>query len=173
MRSGMASASMELMRFEQRRFRSASGGDGTWPDLTFSTKQKRIRRDARAAKSKTRITRQLVMGQHVPIELDTGTLERGLFEQGGSGHFQKITADAVSEGVAGGSHPRFKGTVGALAAIQHYGAGHVPARPLMAQPDGAAMTMIGAKITQGVQATVAAVISQYGGAAPAAGFGTP
>lgn len=172
MRAAMAAASRAVMRFEHSRFRSASGGDGTWPDIAMATKLSRLRRQAKGSGSKARITKALAAGQHLPILSDSGTLESGLFEAGGPGHFQSIDESGVSEGVSGGTHPRFKGSVGFLATIQHYGSGRVPARPVMAMPDQTCFTAIGGLLTGGAQAAVDALISGIG-QSPQPGYGTP
>lgn len=172
MRAAMAAGSRWIMRFEQSRFRAASGGDGTWPDITMRTKLARLRREAKSQKSKTKINAALVAGQHLPILSDTGTLEASLFEEGGSGHFQSFDVDSVSEGVSGGSHPRFKGSVGYLAVIHHYGSGSIPARPVMAMPDQTCLVGVGGVLAEGIQTAFDMAITGYGNP-PQPSFGTP
>lgn len=172
MRGAMEEASTQLMLYERRRFRSASGGDGTWAPLAFSTKRSRLYAERKAAGSKTRLTKAIIAAAVMPVELITGSLESGLFEKGGPGHFQSFTPDSVSEGVEGGTHPSFKGGVGKLAVIQHYGSGNIPARPLMAAPQGADLSLVMQPIVDHFPEAVALAIGGYG-TAPAGGFGTP
>lgn len=168
MRAAMDLASAELIRWENGRFISASGGDGTWRDISPKTKRRRLKGQAAAAGSKARITTQVVLGQHLPILYDTTTLYAGLFERGAEGHFVEFEADGVREGVAGGTHPNTTLTVGALAEVHDRGLGHVPKRPVMSEPDGSTTTVVVGHLATGVNDAFQQLVAAIAGESQAA-----
>lgn len=166
MRGAMTNAMAEVMRFEQRRFRQASGSPGNpWRDIKPITKQRRAERQlSQATKGKRKsLPSNFWANQFFPVLSDTETLERGLFEKGGSGHFQQLDIDSIREGVAGGSHPVFKGSVGQLAVIHHDGTALIPARPVMGPLDAPTLDAVGAMIGGGVTAVFDALTTGIGG----------
>lgn len=161
----MDRASVELMRGQQRRFVSASGGDGTWLPHAELTKYKRLRKQKLLAGATQAITARLVAATFLPLLYVTGTLELGLFERGGSGHFVDFEADRVTEGVNGGSHPDTTISVGELAIIHHFGSPkkHIPARPVFGPVDFATLEAVSADLTRGVVDAVVAAAAAIGG----------
>lgn len=165
MRGAFGKASTALMRYENARFASASGGDGTWREHAYTTKRKRLERQAKLAGSKTRITSRLILGVHLPILIVFGDLEASLFNFGAAGHFQIFDESGVSEGAGDGEHPDAHMSFGALANLHHHGSvrKHIPARPVMADPDQATVNMIGVEIGAGVNGVFAQLAAQVGG----------
>lgn len=164
MRGAMDAASANLMRGQQRRYVSASGGDGLWLPLKPKTKAARLRAQIKLAGATAKVTAALVASAVMPILYVTGTLERGLFERGSTGHFVDFDRDGVREGVQGGTHPNAPMSIGALAIAQHMGvpSKNIPARPVFGAIDGATIEAVGGDLQQGVSAAFIAAVQSVG-----------
>lgn len=121
--------SMDVYMDGQRaRFAAASGGDGTWAPLAESTVRQRERRG------------------DTPVEAlhITGGLE-GSLERGSSDHVFEETPDGVREAT---SH--------CLAVIHHNGSTsrHLPARPVMAEPEDESLDEMKEKLVAGMRQSI-------------------
>jgi hypothetical protein len=63
---------------------------------------------------------------------DTNTLMNALTPEFSRkpGQYQKLSGNSIIIGIKGGKHPKFKGSVGKLAAIHNYGKGRMPKRQI-------------------------------------------
>lgn len=146
--------------FTKRRFTQFSRGGGDWPPLARTTYENRrsdrsgqnIGQAKRAAqkaldtaRSPKAFDRAFARVQKyntfkTAVLVDTGTLRRGL-SLNGPGNVREVFANGrfigVRYGIAGGSHPKGKLTIGRLAAIHHTGAGRLPQRRIIVKPDAA------------------------------------
>lgn len=97
------------------RFTRFSQGLGNWVPLSPNTIRKK---------------------GHATILVDTGTLKLAFHRLGR----RTMTREAIPGGLrvtleTGFYHEKFKGPIGALAAIHHYGTEHVPSRAIFVDPD--------------------------------------
>jgi hypothetical protein len=126
----------------RRRFMQLARGGAGWPPLKYATivrrrhgKKGRYKRGAAAYKRA-----KASGGGQVSTLLDTGVLVATLdpvFSGPQAGQVQySLTDGGLAVGIGGGAQ-KHKGsiTVGALAEIHHRGLGHVPARPILVDPD--------------------------------------
>lgn len=149
------------MGFVRTRFTRASRGDGTWPDLAYSTKLQRARAlsptgkettrrkqfdkkvkaafksggDSQGAGTIAKIRENLVRAMKFAILIDKRFLFRAL-ETGNPSQKIEDIPNGIKISFAAVPHPG-KGnmTIARLAAIHHFGEGHVPARKIFVQPD--------------------------------------
>jgi len=122
--------------FARRRFLRNSGGGGDWPALAPSTIEGR-RRGNRAGGS-TQILR------------DTGTLYNAL-TIGAPGNKCQVVGDGVIFGFGGGSGHPGGGTIAGIAKAHETGAGHLPERTIIVQPDRDTVDRMGVQLKQAIE----------------------
>lgn len=109
--------------FVRRRFVKNSSGGGDWPKLKSTT--------MKARRSGTR------KGKGVQILRDTGTVHAALSIGAKGNHFQ-LLRDGCEFGFGGtAAHPEGHASIADIARFHDQGAGHLPKRQIIVEPDAA------------------------------------
>lgn len=134
--------------FAQERFKRASRGGGEWPALKEAT-VKRRRRGRRKSKA-----------SRASILWDTGTLVGALMPRFGGvpGQLQEDIPFGVRVGYGRDLHPRTNGavTVQDLAAWHQTGAGNLPAREIIVEPNARTVQLMANEMKDAVRKSLKA-----------------
>lgn len=121
-------SAQEYRGFLFERFDKFSRGGGNWKH-TKRFRQQPKRRGGQFKLAGGRKGANLILR-------DTHTLYRALTPVYSKrpGQYQALSGNRIIVGIKGGKHPKFKGGVGRLAAIHHFGKGRMPKRTIMVMP---------------------------------------
>jgi|GEM_PF-3269652 len=150
-KGGFENAQAAYLGAMRKRFSSASHGDGTWPDISPSTKLKRYYKAGGRFKRTKGITRmdrlRQIASVPFPILYDTGLLYTSLYP-GSPGNILAESPDSIS---AGSDVP--------YAVYHQLGGGRLPQRSILVTPTQEILDQMTAPITAGFRAMIAKAIS--------------
>lgn len=116
--------------FLAKRYKENSKGGGDWPPLSSKTIEARRRRTKKSGQEKILIDTATLKNA---VSIQTGVQSVPKFGPGGRNDVS-ISMRSVTIGFSSASHPG-KGTVDEIAEAHQQGAGHLPKREIIVEPD--------------------------------------